>query len=436
MIDDFRDGTGTFCHLVQGMTGAGIVVAAEVGIDGRAEPVAASPSAIDLSFDLRNSRILDHGWHGVPMAAKGFRIPSLFVATLGGPASHVLYLNAPVEHAPNSGLLLLWAEEDADVTALPERQLPSLSGTLAALLDCRYRALRQHALQAQFSDLVESVPAGIVVIDGDGQSALVNGRAAEIFGLASGPNTPSALAEPMRAVRRQCVNADELDAAYRSLVANVDYAATIIWDFGDRQFEVDTHPIRGEGERGRIWLFNDVTAELRRAADLSALAATDPLTGVPNRRSFEERAQAIIARRAESGQSVAVAMIDVDHFKAINDTYGHPAGDVVLKEIARRCREALRADDLFARLGGEEFVALLPSDDREELRAVTKRLCTIIADTPVVAGGVVIDVRASLGVAIGVDGYTTLETLIASADEALYSAKQTGRNRVVFAGEA
>jgi diguanylate cyclase (GGDEF)-like protein len=242
----------------------------------------------------------------------------------------------------------------------------------------------------------------------------------------------------MRALRQRCDNHAELEQAYAAQVGNLNFATTLNWVMGERTFEVDTHPVRGDGEQGRIWLFTDSTADLLMAAELRRLASSDPLTGVPNRRHFEERSAQIIAAREATGRSVAVLMLDVDHFKKINDTHGHPIGDEVLKVVARRCREALRERDLFARFGGEEFIALLAAPTADEVPATAERLRNAISGAPVHVGGLRIEVTVSVGGAMGEalpgSDARLLEQLVARADEALYQAKADGRNRVRMSG--
>jgi diguanylate cyclase (GGDEF)-like protein len=299
-----------------------------------------------------------------------------------------------------------------------------LSSSVAGLLSARREATRQLIAHNQFIDLVESVPAGIVLIDGDGVGAVINERAAALLGCAAGNLRAADLAGPMRALRLRSDNHAELEQAYAAQMGNVNFAATLNWTFGN-------------GEHGRIWLFTDVTADLLMAAELRRLASSDPLTGVPNRRHFEERSAQIIAAREASGHSVAVLMVDVDHFKAINDTHGHPVGDEVLKIVARRCRDALRDRDLFARFGGEEFIALLSAPVIDEVPAAAERLRNAIAAEPITVGGTRIAVSVSVGGAVGeaLPGCdaTLLEDLVARADEALYQAKTAGRNRVSMA---
>jgi diguanylate cyclase (GGDEF)-like protein len=161
---------------------------------------------------------------------------------------------------------------------------------------------------------------------------------------------------------------------------------------------------------------------------LVARAATDDLTGALSRRALAEGA---LALRAQTGaKALAVVMIDLDHFKLVNDRYGHAAGDLVLREAAARLRSTLRGGALLARYGGEEFVALVPVDDMASARRVAERLREAIADadwSALLAPGAA--VSASLGVTLLLAG-EALETALARADEALYRAKSGGRNQV------
>lgn len=423
------------CHFAQVAAGADMVMAVDIVSDGRATWAASSPSMTFSGFTLARSGIFEHVWQGEPVAATAFRLPSAIVHALGGTPGALLYVPAPSQAAPLSGLLLLWRQ--APVPALMTLQIPLLAASVARLLAARRETAREAIVRNQFLDLFESVPAGIVLIDGDGVGAAVNERAAELLGCASGRLRAADVGGPMRALRQRCDNHAALEQAYAAQVGNVNFAATLNWTFGERTFEVDTHPVRGNGEHGRIWLFTDVTADLLMAAELRRLASSDPLTGVPNRRHFEECSAQIIAAREAQGHAVAVLMVDVDHFKKINDTHGHPVGDEVLKVVARRCREALRDRDLFARFGGEEFIALLSAPAINEVPVAAERLRSAIAAEPITVGGTRIVVSISVGAAIGEalpgGDQPLLEELVARADEALYQAKTEGRNRVRMA---
>jgi diguanylate cyclase (GGDEF)-like protein len=168
------------------------------------------------------------------------------------------------------------------------------------------------------------------------------------------------------------------------------------------------------------------------------LAITDPLTGIFNRRHFYELAESELQRTCRYGRPLAVIMIDIDHFKQVNDSYGHAIGDQVLQALARLVRETLRPIDIFARYGGEEFIVLLPETDLIGVRSVAERLCCKIAETPLPIKPNHINMTISIG-ASAFDPSAQLfpsfqegilDQLINLADKALYEAKKAGRNRV------
>lgn len=160
-------------------------------------------------------------------------------------------------------------------------------------------------------------------------------------------------------------------------------------------------------------------------------AVTDSLTGLHTRRHFTEALDLECRRAARTGHDVGLLMIDVDHFKRVNDSYGHPAGDRVLVEVARRLATATRAGAVVARYGGEEFILLAPQTGPADLRALAERLRTEIAGLPVDLGGNLISVTVSIGAAA--DPAPDPESLLRAADQALYAAKAAGRNRSVLA---
>jgi diguanylate cyclase (GGDEF)-like protein len=162
-------------------------------------------------------------------------------------------------------------------------------------------------------------------------------------------------------------------------------------------------------------------------------ASVDPLTGMFNRRGFSEATARVIEREANAGRPVTVLIFDIDHFKSINDRFGHPAGDEILKLFSTIVVNSLRITDLSGRIGGEEFAALLPCSLEEGVLAAERVRETFAASGIVVDEGPV-DTTVSIGVAGGPAG-TELEVLLAAADTALYQAKRTGRNRVEAAEE-
>ncbi|MBM4362284.1 MAG: diguanylate cyclase [Deltaproteobacteria bacterium] len=177
-------------------------------------------------------------------------------------------------------------------------------------------------------------------------------------------------------------------------------------------------------------------ADLRRAnAELETAAASDPLTGLPNRRAFDDAIRRDFARAERSGGVLAVVAVDVDHFKRVNDTFGHATGDAVLRQVAEVLRGALRTGDFPARIGGEEFVAILPGADAAGAKIVADRVRVALARTQMPGPSGPFSVTASFGVA-AVAGKALRAggaAALARADQALYTAKATGRNRVVIA---
>ena len=167
----------------------------------------------------------------------------------------------------------------------------------------------------------------------------------------------------------------------------------------------------------------------RRNAELDLISRTDALTGLSNRRHIEERLREFASAAHRHGFSLGVLMLDIDHFKQVNDTVGHAAGDAVLREFATRLRFALREEDIPGRWGGEEFLVILPNTDLAGARMVGQRVCDhIAAKLFPVADHRTLLVTVSGGCAVS-DGRDS-EELVRRADNALYDAKQNGRNRI------
>jgi two-component system, cell cycle response regulator len=177
------------------------------------------------------------------------------------------------------------------------------------------------------------------------------------------------------------------------------------------------------------------TEQLRTSVRASIeMAVTDPLTGLYNRRYLETHLASLIEHAVNRGKALAVLTLDVDFFKAVNDTHGHDAGDRVLQEIAGRIRSSIRNIDLACRTGGEEFVVVLPGTDVQTAERVAERIRRMVAARPFNAGpDCHLNVTASLGIS-GLSNFEDgVEDILKRADQALYRAKREGRNRVVLA---
>lgn len=180
------------------------------------------------------------------------------------------------------------------------------------------------------------------------------------------------------------------------------------------------------------WAVSQMSLALERTqVELRVLADTDPLTRLPNRRSFFQAAAIALADANETQTTSALLVIDADHFKELNDSYGHSAGDIALVGIADILRESFRRTDLTCRVGGEEFAVLLPDMDRHQARVIAERVVDKVASSPLTHANAIIEYSISCGIADSSTSYD-LQTLFKAADDAMYMAKRSGRNRVAL----
>lgn len=165
--------------------------------------------------------------------------------------------------------------------------------------------------------------------------------------------------------------------------------------------------------------------------ELALMVSRDPLTGVANRSHLTSAVAVEVARMRRNGSAAALVLLDLDHFKAINDSYGHPAGDAVLRQVSQVLASEVRSVDTLARLGGEEFAILLPDTTTEAAAEFAERLRKVIENHPFAASGVSLQLTASLGIApLLTQEHDPLNTAYRAADQMLYRAKESGRNRV------
>ncbi len=197
-------------------------------------------------------------------------------------------------------------------------------------------------------------------------------------------------------------------------------------DYVVKPFEPEELRVRLRAGRRILELEAELTAS-REA--FRALATYDALTGVFSRRAILEILDRELVRARRNQAPVAVALADVDHFKRVNDTHGHHTGDVVLVEVARRLGSTLRESDGLGRVGGEEFLVVLPGAERDAALMVTERLRELLCSEPVPTAVGPLTVTASFGVATS-GGDVSADVLVSRADKALYLAKEEGRNRV------
>jgi len=200
---------------------------------------------------------------------------------------------------------------------------------------------------------------------------------------------------------------------------------------------MDTNIIPLKDESGAVTHFasieRDLTRYKRMESQLINMALFDSLTGALSRPAFLDQSDKEVARSKRYNRPLSVMMIDIDHFKSINDNYGHAAGDNVLQIFVEAIQEVIRTTDFLGRVGGEEFALLLPDTSAKSAYHLAERVRERITKYPYLAGDMLIEVTASLGVAELQTRDPDIKALLNRADEALYTAKQSGRNRVTMA---
>jgi diguanylate cyclase (GGDEF)-like protein len=204
-------------------------------------------------------------------------------------------------------------------------------------------------------------------------------------------------------------------------------------DGAERHYSVASTTVLGRGGRclGNAVVFHDVTGGIDQLERVRRLADTDDLTGFLTRRRFLELSRHEMARARRHALPVAIMVLDLDGFKAVNDRHGHIAGDRLLRAVAEVCRQQLRPHDLVGRYGGDELCVLMPQTPAEDGELVAGRLRESIADATVAHNGTSLRITVSIGVAgVGVVTDQTLESLLEDADRELYAAKRRGRDRV------
>lgn len=286
-----------------------------------------------------------------------------------------------------------------------------------------------HLADAPLRTLVDVVMDAVLIFDPEGLIRLANRHAAELLGVGATDLAGRRLGEVLRAgfIAEGLKSGSGLVTSAREALAQRDDGTT---------FPVEVSI--GETRRGRkqvhVAVLRDISARKAEEDRYRTLALTDPLTGLANRALFRERFGQAIRRAHRDGGRLALLMLDLDGFKATNDRYGHPAGDVVLEEFARRVRGMVRETDILARLGGDEFGLVQTDLHQPQAASVLAERLLKALEEPVEVDGERIALSASLGVAVYPQDGDGQEQLTLSADRALYQAKRLGGARVKFFG--
>lgn len=330
--------------------------------------------------------------------------------------------------------------QDGRWILLTEQRLPDGSTTtISADITDRKRAER--ALAAQ-NDILQAalttIPDGVQVLDNDLNLVAWNERLFEVAELDK--DAILGAGNPGKALRHALAERGEFGSVDVPATTEVEDAASHTSTPSQQEQQLTNgkwieRRVRPIASGGYLTVYRDIDESKRLYERLEFLATTDALTEVANRRSFLDRAEAEFDRAKRYGRNISVLMIDVDHFKAVNDGHGHAVGDDALRWVAAVCSAALRDSDVLGRLGGEEFGALLPEAGAETAHLVAERLRESVAGQTIETKTGSLNVTISVGVTTASEARGDLETIIAEADDALYRAKQDGRNRVVhFAG--
>jgi len=277
---------------------------------------------------------------------------------------------------------------------------------------------------------IESTADGILVVDRDGKVAFGNRRFAEMWRIPADLLARGDDDELIGFVLEQLDDPQaflsKVKELYQSDREDLD---TLLFNDG-RVFERYSRPLMRGGEvDGRVWSFRDISERKRFESQLVHIANHDPLTGLFNRRRFDEELDRQLSEAQRYGTHGALLFLDLDQFKDVNDSRGHRAGDDLLTSLALLLRQRLRDTDVIARLGGDEFSVLLPHADADQAAAVAKDLLEAIRGYTFMVGGAPLGITVSLGIALFPEHGSSAGELLSRADMAMYRAKEEGRNR-------
>jgi diguanylate cyclase (GGDEF)-like protein/PAS domain S-box-containing protein len=292
------------------------------------------------------------------------------------------------------------------------------------------QALRES--EERFRATFEQAAMGICHLDEDGTFLRVNRRFCDMLGYTR--------EELVGRTFREITNPDDLAASIACMqqalsgkIMRCDYEKRYLRKDGSEMWaNVTVALVRGASGKPRYFIYavEDISERKQMEQELRRLATTDPLTGVFNRRHFLDLGEKELSRACRYGRELSVLLMDIDHFKCINDTYGHAVGDETIKTLTHICLKNLRKNDFFGRLGGEEFAVVLPETGADVAIALAERLRQKLSEARVSTDKKPIGFTVSIGVTTFNEEDRTIEAMMLRADAALYRAKNRGRNRV------
>ncbi|EON92119.1 diguanylate cyclase [Marinobacter lipolyticus SM19] len=330
----------------------------------------------------------------------------LFVLVTGG----VLFAVLLAQFRKDCNLIKL-QQDQREALRQQERQLAVLMGNLPGMA---YRCRFDEHWTVLFAS------EGCQVLTGYAPDELVDNRVASYASLID----PESTDEVSRAVEASVAKDEPFSIEYA--LRRKDGQTIWVWERG--------RCIDDDGDLVLEGIVLDISDRKALEEELSELATNDPLTGLNNRREMTHLLEEEVARATRYGREVAFLWIDFDHFKEINDSFGHAAGDAVLRNVSHLLVDGIRTVDSVGRFGGEEFVILLPEMGVEEAREAAERLRQRVHETPIpLDTGETVPLTISIGIAVFPQHGRSPEALCAAADKAMYRAKQFGRNCVVMA---
>jgi diguanylate cyclase (GGDEF)-like protein/PAS domain S-box-containing protein len=315
---------------------------------------------------------------------------------------------------------------DEAPTPTPQEAAPAL-----ARLERELQACHQ---QSRFADAaLRAISDAVVIIDLQGRITMLNPVAAHLTGWTEPESLERPLGDVVKFVDEQGNGIDPLspDSVWHFTMLRRRDGHVVLVDGNVSSIIDDQRRVHGS-----VITFRNVTAAKRLTDELTHQAHHDPLTGLPNRRAFESRLRRAVQSAKELGSRHALLYFDLDHFKPVNDTAGHAAGDELLRQLAKLLRGQLRESDALARLGGDEFAVLLEDASGEQAGYVAEKIRRAIAAYEFEWQGEIFRIGASIGQLEFGDGKLSAYELLYRADEMCYLAKSRGRDRVVsFARE-
>jgi diguanylate cyclase (GGDEF)-like protein/PAS domain S-box-containing protein len=317
------------------------------------------------------------------------------------------------------------------------RLAPAVERELAQA-EIRRQQKRDEDQLRQLSRAVEHSPASIVITDINGNIQYVNPK----FTALSGYSLEEVRDQTPRILKSGRTPLQIYHELWRTILAGQEWRSELLNRKKDGTLFWESVSISGISDaKGQISHFvavkEDITARKESEqkihllnADLEKLAMTDYLTNLYNRRYFMQRSEEEFKRAKRGQHPLSALMLDIDKFKSVNDTYGHEAGDLVLKQVAATLRYNLREVDLLGRLGGEEFAVLLPGTSLREANISAERVRQAIQNEPFQVPGAALNISISIGAAVFTPEMTCIDDILRNADAALYQAKHNGSNRV------